>query len=327
MWRMLCGRATDLRVEHSEVEAEGDEGSAHWEAYYTFSTGRAGPQRDRGDVRVPRRHDRRPPRLVRPLRAGRARRSARSASSSAGRRRCSAGSGSRRGRAWTSSWRGAAAGRAASERAPLGVRHVLAARRARADPRARRGDDRRRGRAAAVRRARRARRAAARAGPALPPAGHRRRPGVARATRCGPTTRASTSSWHVRRVALPAPGGMAELRELVGRIMSEPLDFTRPLWQLYLVEGLERERHAYVSKTHHALVDGVAAVDVGTIILDAEPGRDRDGGHRGALGARRAEPGAALRPRRLGADPHPAAGGAQGGPGGGDDAALDRRRG
>jgi diacylglycerol O-acyltransferase / wax synthase len=73
---------------------------------------------------------------------------------------------------------------------------------------------------------------------------------------------------HVRRVALPKPGGMDELRELVGRIMSEPLDLTRPLWQLYLIEGLERKRHAYVSKTHHALVDGVAAVDVGTIILD-----------------------------------------------------------
>jgi diacylglycerol O-acyltransferase / wax synthase len=76
---------------------------------------------------------------------------------------------------------------------------------------------------------------------------------------------------HVRRVALPSPGGPAELRELVGMVMSEPLDLTRPLWQLYLIEGLERQRHAYVSKTHHALVDGVAAVDVGTIILDATP--------------------------------------------------------
>jgi WS/DGAT/MGAT family acyltransferase len=76
---------------------------------------------------------------------------------------------------------------------------------------------------------------------------------------------------HVRRVALPSPGGMAELRELVGRVMSEPLDMTRPLWQLYLVEGLERKRHAYINKTHHALVDGVAAIDVGTIILDATP--------------------------------------------------------
>ncbi len=77
--------------------------------------------------------------------------------------------------------------------------------------------------------------------------------------------------WHVRRAALPKPGGTDELRELVGRIMSEPLDFDRPLWQLYLVEGLERGRHALVNKTHHALVDGVAAVDVGTAILDASP--------------------------------------------------------
>jgi len=76
---------------------------------------------------------------------------------------------------------------------------------------------------------------------------------------------------HVRRVALPKPGGMAELRELVARVMSEPLDLDRPLWQLYLVEGLERDRHAFIPKTHHALVDGVAAVDVGTIILDASP--------------------------------------------------------
>jgi diacylglycerol O-acyltransferase / wax synthase len=77
--------------------------------------------------------------------------------------------------------------------------------------------------------------------------------------------------WHVRRAALPRPGGLEELRELAGRIMSEPLDFTRPLWQLYLVEGLERDRHAYVNKTHHALVDGVAAVDVATVILDPSP--------------------------------------------------------
>ncbi|MGH2954811.1 MAG: WS/DGAT/MGAT family O-acyltransferase [Solirubrobacterales bacterium] len=77
--------------------------------------------------------------------------------------------------------------------------------------------------------------------------------------------------WHVSRVALPKPGGMAELRELVGRVMSQPLDLARPLWQLYVVEGLERGRHAYISKTHHALVDGLAAVDVGTIILDPNP--------------------------------------------------------
>ena len=53
--------------------------------------------------------------------------------------------------------------------------------------------------------------------------------------------------------------------------MSQPLDFARPLWQLYLIEGLEGKRHAVISKTHHALVDGVSAVDVGTIMLDPNP--------------------------------------------------------
>ena len=78
--------------------------------------------------------------------------------------------------------------------------------------------------------------------------------------------------WHVRHAALPKPGTMAQLRELAGQIFSQPLDFERPLWQLFLVEGLEGGRHAYVNKTHHALVDGVSAVDVGTIILD--PSKD-----------------------------------------------------
>ena len=77
--------------------------------------------------------------------------------------------------------------------------------------------------------------------------------------------------WHVRRSAVPRPGTMEQLREYVGRVMSERLDFRRPLWQLYLVEGLKGARHAVISKTHHALVDGVAAVDVGTILLDPNP--------------------------------------------------------
>jgi diacylglycerol O-acyltransferase len=72
---------------------------------------------------------------------------------------------------------------------------------------------------------------------------------------------------HVRHVSVPSPGRLDQLRDLVGRVMSEPLDMERPLWQLYLVQGLSG-RHAYISKTHHALVDGVAAVDVGTILLD-----------------------------------------------------------
>jgi diacylglycerol O-acyltransferase len=77
--------------------------------------------------------------------------------------------------------------------------------------------------------------------------------------------------WHVRQTALPRPGTLAQLRDHVGHVMSEPLDFDRPMWQLHLTEGVEGGRHAYISKTHHALVDGVAAVDVGTILLDPNP--------------------------------------------------------
>jgi diacylglycerol O-acyltransferase / wax synthase len=77
--------------------------------------------------------------------------------------------------------------------------------------------------------------------------------------------------WHVRHSALPRPGTIAQLRDYVGRVMSEPLDLQRPLWQLYMIEGVDGDRHAYLSKTHHALVDGVSAVDVGTILLDPDP--------------------------------------------------------
>ena len=76
---------------------------------------------------------------------------------------------------------------------------------------------------------------------------------------------------HVRRAALPSPGGDAELCELVGHLMSERLDRSRPLWQMTVVEGLARGRSALIVRMHHALVDGIAAVDVGTVILDPTP--------------------------------------------------------
>jgi diacylglycerol O-acyltransferase / wax synthase len=76
---------------------------------------------------------------------------------------------------------------------------------------------------------------------------------------------------HVRRVALPAPGGDAELCELVGDLMSNRLDRSRALWQIYVVEGLAGGRTALVAKMHHALVDGIAAVDVSTVVLDPTP--------------------------------------------------------
>jgi diacylglycerol O-acyltransferase / wax synthase len=78
-------------------------------------------------------------------------------------------------------------------------------------------------------------------------------------------------TYHVRRSALPKPGTDAQLRELAGRLMSRQLDRSRPLWEIYLVEGLQDGRTGIITKTHHAMVDGVSAVDISTVILDATP--------------------------------------------------------
>jgi diacylglycerol O-acyltransferase / wax synthase len=74
--------------------------------------------------------------------------------------------------------------------------------------------------------------------------------------------------YHVRRSALPRPGTTAQLTELVARVQSRQLDRDRPLWEVYLVEGLQDDRFALVTKTHQALVDGVNAVDIGQVLLD-----------------------------------------------------------
>jgi diacylglycerol O-acyltransferase / wax synthase len=76
---------------------------------------------------------------------------------------------------------------------------------------------------------------------------------------------------HVTHVALPAPGGPAELSEWAGDFYSHRLDRTRPLWELALIEGLSDGRWAVAHKTHHCLVDGVGSVDVAYLLLDAEP--------------------------------------------------------
>jgi WS/DGAT/MGAT family acyltransferase len=76
---------------------------------------------------------------------------------------------------------------------------------------------------------------------------------------------------HLSRVRLPDPGGEAEFHDLVGEVLSPPLDRSRPLWQLVLVEGLEGDRFAIVYKTHHALADGFSAVDIGKLLFDPEP--------------------------------------------------------
>jgi len=77
--------------------------------------------------------------------------------------------------------------------------------------------------------------------------------------------------FHVRRSALPRPGSMEQLRDLVGRIVARPLDRNRPLWEVYVVEGLEGGRVAVLSKSHQILVDGVQTVDLGQVLLDVSP--------------------------------------------------------
>jgi diacylglycerol O-acyltransferase / wax synthase len=77
--------------------------------------------------------------------------------------------------------------------------------------------------------------------------------------------------YHIRRSALPRPGTERQLLDMVGRVTSRPLDRSRPLWEMYLVEGLSGGRVAVVTKTHPALVDGLSAIDIGQVLLDVSP--------------------------------------------------------
>lgn len=78
-------------------------------------------------------------------------------------------------------------------------------------------------------------------------------------------------AFHVRRSAVPRPGSETQLRELVARIVSRPLDRSRPLWEVYVIEGLSEGRVAVLSKAHQVLVDGVHTVDLGQVLLDKTP--------------------------------------------------------
>jgi diacylglycerol O-acyltransferase / wax synthase len=78
-------------------------------------------------------------------------------------------------------------------------------------------------------------------------------------------------AYHVRHTALPHPGSEEQLRALAARIHSQRLDRAKPLWETWLVQGLEHNRFALISKTHHALVDGIAGVDLMTVLFDATP--------------------------------------------------------
>jgi WS/DGAT/MGAT family acyltransferase len=77
--------------------------------------------------------------------------------------------------------------------------------------------------------------------------------------------------YHVRHTALPAPGSEEQLRTFAARAFSQELDRSRPLWEMWVVDGLSEERFAIVSKSHHCLVDGVSGVDITTVLFDAEP--------------------------------------------------------
>jgi diacylglycerol O-acyltransferase / wax synthase len=77
-------------------------------------------------------------------------------------------------------------------------------------------------------------------------------------------------TYHVRQTALPAPGSDEQLRNLAARIFSQQLDRSKPLWELWLVEGLHDGRFAIIGKSHHALVDGISGVDITTVLFDLE---------------------------------------------------------
>ncbi|HYP47953.1 MAG TPA: wax ester/triacylglycerol synthase domain-containing protein, partial [Thermoleophilaceae bacterium] len=88
-------------------------------------------------------------------------------------------------------------------------------------------------------------------------------------------------NYHVRATALPSPGSERQLMDLASRVFSQQLDRDKPLWELWLVEGLEGGRFALLAKTHHALVDGVSGVDIVSVLFDTsrEPAAPPDPGN------------------------------------------------
>src|ERR687890_1397545 len=77
--------------------------------------------------------------------------------------------------------------------------------------------------------------------------------------------------YHVRSTALASPGSERRLKDLAGRVFSQQLDRDKPLWEVWLVEGLDDDRFAVLSKTHHALVDGISGVDIISVLFDTSP--------------------------------------------------------
>jgi diacylglycerol O-acyltransferase len=77
--------------------------------------------------------------------------------------------------------------------------------------------------------------------------------------------------YHIRHAALPTPGGWEQLQSLTAWIFSQQLDRSKPLWEMWLIEGLRDDRFALISKTHHALIDGIAGIDLATVLFDLSP--------------------------------------------------------
>ncbi len=77
--------------------------------------------------------------------------------------------------------------------------------------------------------------------------------------------------YHIRHTALPRPADEQALKRLAGRIFSQRLDRSKPLWEIWLVQAMSRNRFALIAKTHHALVDGISGVDITTVLFDASP--------------------------------------------------------
>ncbi|HJR44552.1 MAG TPA: wax ester/triacylglycerol synthase family O-acyltransferase [Actinomycetota bacterium] len=78
-------------------------------------------------------------------------------------------------------------------------------------------------------------------------------------------------SYHLRRAALPPPGGPRELADFVQRVCSAPLDRSKPLWEMYIIEGLEDDHVATLTKVHHSMMDGITGMQVAGILLDFDP--------------------------------------------------------